>query len=438
MALSARASELAKPDPRYFFWQVLQNIWHPEANPDGYVSLGVAENVLMHHALSERIHRAISLGSDDLTYGDGKKRLRAALARFLTRHLHPAVAVQPSHLTVSNGCSSALEHMAWALGDPGDVFLLGKPYYGTFVPDLTLRMGTQLAMVDFGGVDPLSLDGVRRYDLAVRSAHAQGKRVAGLILAHPHNPLGRCYPRPVLLALMALCARYRINLVSDEIYALSTFANTVDRGADVADSTAPFESVLSLPTDGVIDPALVHVIWGISKDFGANGLRLGAIVSQRNPALHQALVPPSLYSSSSSITDQVMTAIFHDDAWVDGYLEKNRQRLAESHAHVVRWARAHGIEYLPGVNAAFFLWVNLGAAYGGGAGAADVEDVDQVVTDALLAQKVFLASGLHFGSEQAGWFRIVFTHARDHLDEGLRRIVAALNLTSERGVQGRR
>ncbi|GAB0140661.1 hypothetical protein EsHS_00001274 [Epichloe bromicola] len=55
-------------------------------------------------------------------------------------------------MTVSKGCGSALEHTTWAFGNPGDV-LLGKPYYGTFVPDVTLRMGTQLAMVDFHGTD---------------------------------------------------------------------------------------------------------------------------------------------------------------------------------------------------------------------------------------------------------------------------------------------
>ncbi|KAK2600186.1 hypothetical protein QQS21_005060 [Conoideocrella luteorostrata] len=430
MALSSRAHDLSKPDPKYFFWEVLQNIWDPHTNPDGYVSLGVAENVLMHDVLSQHIHKKIALSNDEFTYGDGRKRLKAALAQFLTKYFHPLRKVEPSHLTISNGCSSALEHAAWAFGNPGDIFLLGKPYYGTFVPDITLRMGTQLTMVDFHGTDPMSLDGVHKYEAVIQDARANGKTVAGLILAHPHNPLGRCYSRPVLIALMRLCEKYKIHLVSDEIYALSTFTNKIDQ--DVVD-IASFTSVLSLDTEGIIDPARVHVIWGISKDFGANGLRLGCLVSQHNPVLHQALVPASLYSSSSSITDHVVANFLEDGPWIDAYIEKNRQGLADSYEHVVRWAREHGIQYAPGVNAAFFLWVNLGAEYekkhnGTGTGAAGVKhkDLDQTVVDALLEARVFLASGLHFGAEEPGWFRIVFTQRRDHLDEGLRRIVSAL------------
>lgn len=425
MSLSARAEQLSKPDPKFFFWEVLQNIWDPQANPDGYVSLGLAENVLMHNVLAEHIHKNISLASEDFTYGDGKKRLKASLARFLNRYFNPIVKVEDSHLTISNGCSAALEHSAWAFGNPGDVFLLGKPYYGTFVPDITLRMGTQLAMVDFDGIDPMSLGAVQKYEHVIQDAHAKGKRVAGLILAHPHNPLGRCYPRTVLVEFMKLCEKYKINLVSDEIYALSTFTNTVDKGIDIA----PFESVLSIDTTDIIDPALVHVIWGVSKDFGANGLRIGAIISQRNAGLHQALVPASLYSLSSSMSDSAMANVFDDETWMDGYIEQTRQKLADSFEHVVQWARGQGIEYAPGVNAAFFLWVNLGAAYRKThtLGLEDGNNIDQVVNDALLQQKVFLASGVQFGSEEPGWFRIVFSQRRDHLDEGLKRIVTAIN-----------
>jgi aspartate/methionine/tyrosine aminotransferase len=171
----------------------------------------------------------------------------------------------------------------------------------------------------------------------------------------------------------------------------------------------------------------VHVIWGISKDFGANGLRLGAIISQNNPGLHQALVPPSLYTSSSSISDHVVANILEDDAWIDEYIAQNRKKLAESYEHVVQWARNHGIEYAPGVNAAFFLWVNLGKAYcKTHASGLDSENIDQTVNGLLIKHKVFLASGIQFGSEEPGWFRIVFTQRRDHLDEGLRRIVTAI------------
>jgi aspartate/methionine/tyrosine aminotransferase len=66
------------------------------------------------------------------------------------------------------------------------------------------------------------------------------------------------------------------------------------------------------------------------------------------------------------------------------------------------------------------------------AGAVDqVQPISTITTDindALLEKKVFLATGTSFGSEQPGWFRIVFSQKRDILEEGLRRIEKALAL----------
>ena len=58
---------------------------------------------------------------------------------------------------------------------------------------------------------------------------------------------------------MKFCQKYRIHLISDEIYALSVFENPEAPGAP------DFVSVLSIDTKDIIDPHLVHVLWGMSK-----------------------------------------------------------------------------------------------------------------------------------------------------------------------------
>jgi aspartate/methionine/tyrosine aminotransferase len=58
---------------------------------------------------------------------------------------------------------------------------------------------------------------------------------------------------------MRLCQRYRIHLISDEIYALSTWENPDFPNA------VKFTSVSSIDLMGIIDPELVHVLWGMSK-----------------------------------------------------------------------------------------------------------------------------------------------------------------------------
>jgi bifunctional pyridoxal-dependent enzyme with beta-cystathionase and maltose regulon repressor activities len=57
--------------------------------------------------------------------------------------------------------------------------------------------------------------------------------------------------------------------------------------------------------------------------------------------------------------------------------------------------------------------------------AASIHD-DKTIMQKLLAKKVFIASGADFGSEEPGWFRIVFTYPRAYMEEGLKRMIEAL------------
>ncbi|PTB66861.1 PLP-dependent transferase [Trichoderma citrinoviride] len=420
MALSSRASKLKTPDPSF---SILTNSWHPSLNPSGYVNLAVAENYLMHAALQSHLHAHLHVPTTAFTYGDFFKRSRGAIARFLTKHLRAASPIETGHVAVASGCTAAVEHLAWAFADPGDLILLGRPYYGAFPWDATLRTGARLAYVDFGEDDPLGDVCVQKYEDRILEAHSNGEKVTALLLCHPHNPLGRCYPRHVLVDLLKLCDKYKLHLISDEIYALSIFDNTVD----AEPAPAPFHSVLSIDPTGVIDPAYVHVIWGMSKDFGANGLRLGAIISQHNVDLMTALVPVVLLTSVSSLTEHVLANVLEDDAWVEHYIKENQRKLSTYYEYITAWAKSNDIVYAPGVNAGFFIWADLGRTYLKHQTDNKPEaDVDQAVMDALLRHKVFLASGLRFGSEKLGWFRIVFSHDKEYLDEGLRRIVAAV------------
>lgn len=435
--LSQRARALATPSPSASpIWTIVADQWHPTSNPNGYVSVGVAENTLMHPELSEYIHRpqiADTLPHSAFTYGDGtvgSKRLRAAAARFLNRKLTPppVTKLEMEHVVVTNGLSHAIEHTSWAFCDPGDGFLLGQPHYGAFIQDIGLRPGVEVLRVSFGPVDPMGVAAVENYEKAILSAQQRGVQPKALMLCSPHNPLGRCYSRDALLAYMRLCQKYHLHLVADEIYAFSTWVNP---HSDPSTPSVPFTSVLSIAPDGIIDPTRVHVLWGTSKDFGANGLRIGFIISQHNEAFRKALVDVCLYSYPSSVSEHIAANILEDDAWTDRYIATNRSRLAESYAFVVEFLDRHNIPHTPGSHAAFFLWVDLGKAYldrhprrrerqeGD-------DSLTQEITKVLLQNKVFLASGLNFGAETPGLFRIVFSHPRSFLEEALKRVVEAI------------
>jgi len=474
MALSQRGREWAKLGPDMLIWKILQDLWDPETNPNGYISLGVAENALMHEELSSYVHNNLKLPLKGLTYGDGgsgSKELRQTMARFLNRKLHPAVPIKASHICITNGVTTGIEHLSSILGDPGDAFLLGQPYYGAFPDDLGLRPGLEVVKVAFNNTDPLSLDAISAYETTINRCHAKNQKVAGIMLCNPHNPLGRCYSRAFLVALMRLCNKHNIHLVSDEIYALSVFRTTdTTTPSSLTErpppQLEPFTSLSSIPTESLITPSHTHILYGLSKDFGANGIRLGAIISQHNPTLHSALIPVAINSYASSLAESAATALLGDDVFTDWYIAENQRRLRGSWEIVISWAEKWGVKYGGGVCAAFFLWVDLGEVYRRErpersqmkeqrkergphqAGLLvqepvaapvdtpsshddddDDDDIDQIVNDALLSEKIFLASGVGFGSEKPGWFRIVFSQKEEYLREGLRRIERALGLS---------
>lgn len=390
---------------------------------------------LMHY-----INEKIQFPGSALTYGDGaggQRFLRQAFARSLNRHFKPMKRIDAEHICITNGVSSAVEHLSNLLADPGDVFLLGQPYFGGFLNSIGLRTGTQVVPVSFGDVDPLSKAAVEVYETAIKTSIARSQKVAGLVLCNPHNPLGRCYPKETLKGLMQLCGKYNVHFISDEIYAMSVFnPNELKSEVPSHGSCEGFTSLCAIEPSDLIDPSLVHIVYGLSKDFGANGLRIGCIISQNNAKLHQALVPPIVYSYASSISELIAAKVLGNDQFTDWYIAENRLRLKQRYTEVVRWADYHQVEYRKDVQAAFFLWVNFGAVFRRTkmgeamlqANESDSMDLDNLIQQALLAGKVFLISGSNCGHDSPGWFRIVFSQARRDLDEGLRRTETALGL----------
>ena len=111
---------------------------------------------------------------------------------------------------------------------------------------------------DFGDVDQFAPEAAEKYEEALYSAEAQGTHVRALMLCNPHNPLGKCYPKETIIALMKLCDKHKIHLLCDEIYATSVY--------DVPDKNAvKFTSALSFDTSSYIKPEYLHIIYGATN-----------------------------------------------------------------------------------------------------------------------------------------------------------------------------
>lgn len=450
--LSTRGHAASLPHPSTVIWDVLNDLWEPQSNPLGFVSLGVAENALMHHELAEymnNITHKSSLPTSAFTYGDGptgSKRCKLALSSFLTKGLKPVTPITAEHLVLTSGVTAAIEHCSWSLCNPGEGMLIGQPHYGAFLGDISTRPNVNVVQVPFLDTDPIGPDCFSCYEDALLKSEKQGVKVKALMLCNPHNPLGRCYSRPTLLALMALCAKHSLHLISDEIYAFSVWSNSTLSASDPPPT--PFTSILSIPpVEAGLAPSHLHALWGMSKDFGANGLRLACMISQANPAFLSAVRTVGLHSAPSSLADHATATLLSDQPFTEHYIETNQARLSDSYAFITAWARRHRIPYAAGANAAFFLWCDFGAVWQAKAQGrsgkqlqsrsretpAQTQTLTAEIMAELLSAKIFLASGESFGSEKQGWFRIVFSQPRPYLEEGLRRIIVALGLEEGEG-----
>jgi len=110
----------------------------------------------------------------------------------------------------------------------------------------------------FGDVDQFSIEVVKSYEEHILQAAKEGIKIRALLICNPHNPLGKCYSRETLVALLKLCEKHSIHLISDEVYGLSVF---VVEGEE----RVPFTSVLSIDPTGLLRTDQLHVMYGMSK-----------------------------------------------------------------------------------------------------------------------------------------------------------------------------
>lgn len=269
--------------------------------------------------------------------------------------------------------------------------------------------------VRFNGVDQFSIEGVDKYEEALLEAQKAGIRVRGLLLCHPHNPLGQCYPRETLIKFMQLCNKYKIHLIVDEIYALSVY--------DIDDPKAVmFESTLSLEMDKHIHPDYHHVLYGMSKDIAASGIRLGCVYT-RNIVLRHAITALGTFHWSGCVNEKAAIAMLEDEKWVNEYLRISRERLATGNKLVRQILEDEGIAYHKGCNAGFFVWIDLRPFLSTSPDASlEARSAAQVeLVKKLLANKIYITNGDEMFAEEPGWFRVIFAQDERVVREGMKR-----------------
>ncbi|XP_075410064.1 putative inactive 1-aminocyclopropane-1-carboxylate synthase-like protein 2 [Tenrec ecaudatus] len=277
------------------------------------------------------------------------------------------------------------------LCDVGDAFLIPTPFCSGFA--FICHVYAQIALVPVHldsqvtreNTEPFQLT-VDKLEQALQDAKLKGRRVKGLVLTNPQNPLGDIYSEDSLKTYLDFAKRHSPHVIIDEIYMLSVF-----------DDATTFHSVLSLSS--LPDPSRTHVIWGSSKDFGICGFRFGSLYSHNREVVTAAGSLGYLHSLSG-LTQYKLYRLLQSREWIDNvYHPTNCSRLREAHKFVTDELKALDIPFL-NRGSGLYVWINLKKYLH------QCTFEEQILYRHFVRNKVLLSSGQSFMCKEPGWFLV--------------------------------
>nr|PNR44029.1 hypothetical protein PHYPA_016412 [Physcomitrium patens] len=96
---------------------------------------------------------------------------------------------------------------------------------------------------------------------------------------------------------------------------------------------------------------LVHTAYGMSKDFGMNGFRVGCLHT-KNKDLLEFWQNMGMFAAVSNDTQHALAIMLEDENFVDTYVQENKRRL-KNYEILTKSFEAAGLRYMPGCAAMF-------------------------------------------------------------------------------------
>lgn len=397
--ISKRAQKLFTETPPLVdaHFRCAQDPFDAEANPNGFVNLGTAENFLPETQLLDKLAQAPALTAKQLHYdiSFGSQALRETYTQFMQRFLN--VSMPPQLTAVTSGVSAAVELLAHVMFDAGDNILTLAPVYSGFFHDFELRPEVELTVSH-----AMSING--ELDIGQLNADILKHKPKALLINNPHNPLGICYTTAQISQLIILAKQHSIEIIADEIYANSVFG-------DVA-----FKSFLHPDFAHHDYQQHIHQLYGMAKDFALSGFKVGFIASH-NEQVMQAVQSVCYFHPVSTQTQQAMAYLLGDLAWCEEFFAENCAALRETFESLQQPLQALHIR-TNASNAGIFTMLDLRPWLTEQTQAAEFALFETLLQEA----KVSISPGQFFDCNEPGWFRLCYAKPQIQIDTFIERL----------------
>ncbi|WP_242146439.1 pyridoxal phosphate-dependent aminotransferase [Sphingomonas sp. BAUL-RG-20F-R05-02] len=318
------------------------------------------------------------LDRDGLGYWESVP-LKARIARQYIEHY--SVTIDPEQVILTCGASPALVLALSCLFAPGDRVAFARPGYVAYRNTVK---ALYLEPVEIGCGE------AEGFQITAAAIEALDPAPSGLILASPANPTGTIIAPEELSAIVAVCRRRGIRIVSDEIYHGLSY-------------TGPARSVLQDEPDALI-------VNSFSKYFSMAGWRLGWLVvppdlidAARARMGNLFLTPPSLAQHAGLIAFDC-----HEE------LEGHIRTYAANRAMLLDALPALGLRRIAPPDGAFYIYADIGHL---------TQDSMAFCMELLLDTGVATAPGIDFDPVDGHrYMRFSFAVSTNRIEEALRRI----------------
>ena len=339
---------------------------------------------------------AIEANFTRYTANAGIPELRRAICNKLLRDNH--LKYEPKQILVSPGAKAAILNVLIAVCDVQDQVLMPAPYWVSYPYQAILANAEPVIIPTF------EENNYKLTALALEEAIKTHPCSKVLLLNSPNNPTGAVYTKKELEEIAEICLKYKILVISDEIYERLVYDDT------------EHISIASISPEMQEQTIVIN---GVSKAYAMTGWRLGYAAGPSNIISAAGRVQEHATSCVNSITQKAcVVALTKEDDSIENMrkeFEKRRNFLFTE------------LNKLPHINCfkpqgAFYIMPNIGwylehnKQY--------INDCDQFCEILLEKHYVALVSGTSFGLDTN--VRFSYANSMENLEKGVKRFEAFL------------